>query len=129
MPNVFNGSISRRNMLSGTAALTAGVITGGAAAAVALPAPPLSRQEKIKACIEQLNDLLAEETGLMWSIWCASDDATRYLGFDAKFKGLYDPTGIVGPPQKYGTPVQTYVCRREDGPEEGKVTRIPIYDV
>lgn len=129
MPHV---PITRRNMLSGSAALTAGLMVGSQEAA-ALPEASPSRQEKIKACIGQLNELLCEETGMTWEIYIASDQTVpidgvqrpRQLASHPKwFPGLHDPTGIVGPPLRYGDPLKVYVCRREDGPDEGKVTYI-----
>ncbi|TGP24991.1 MULTISPECIES: hypothetical protein [unclassified Mesorhizobium] len=129
MPNV---PITRRNMLSGSVALTAGLMVSDQASAALSGLMP-SRQEKIKACIEQLNDLLCEETGMTWEIYIASDQTVtfndeqrpRQLASHPKwFRGLHDPTGVAGPPLMYGDPVKGYVCRREDGPDEGTMTYI-----
>ncbi|TPN49349.1 hypothetical protein [Mesorhizobium sp. B1-1-7] len=100
------------SMIDRRAILRGALVT--AALPLAMPAkaePPLSRQDRIKACILQLDALLSEETGLPWSIWMASTQCAlvngerqvRYLGFDSRLEGFYDLTGIVGSPQRYGT--------------------------
>ncbi|MER9573327.1 hypothetical protein NKI77_29760 [Mesorhizobium opportunistum] len=136
---LFNGSMSRRDMISGSAMLAATSAVGGVAAeAAALPMPSMSRQEKIGACIADLNALLTEETGMTWTMFMFGDEYQTVKGIPVdmptiatdpkKYQGLHDPAGIAGPPQQHGKPqCGTWVVRREDGPNEGKVTRIPIF--
>ncbi|MCH4560333.1 hypothetical protein [Mesorhizobium jarvisii] len=104
--------IDRRSFVGAAlATVSAAIAAPGAMESPALL--PLSRQEKIKACIEQLDALLSEETGLpSWQIFMASNDLDgkselRILISDKRHggKGLHDPTGIVGRPLRYGEPI------------------------
>ncbi|MER9936504.1 hypothetical protein [Mesorhizobium sp. M0088] len=137
LPSATTARVGRRSFIAAlfaTAALRpAAIEAAGAVASVAMK----SRQERIKASIEDLNALLAEETGMAWSIIMLGMEYQTINGMPempiiatdpTKYRGLHDPAGIAGPPQQHGKPqCGTWVARREDGPSEGRVTRIPIF--
>ncbi|MER9710168.1 hypothetical protein NKJ13_07850 [Mesorhizobium sp. M0174] len=83
-----------------------------AAVLPAVAAPALSRKEKIKACLEELDALLCEETGLPWNMALFSSDWVEidgqrellHIAVDRRFAGLHDVSGVAGPRLRYGKP-------------------------
>lgn len=101
-------SITRRSILSATPAI--GLAALGTSSAHAVPV--VDRKARIKECLYELEQLLAEETGLKWRSFIFSEapastqSSAGLPTIGTTDFGLHDPAGITGQRLRYGKPVK-----------------------